>query len=345
MLLPFFFASNRTVYARYMPYLTLQMSRLPDEIRKIFNDGQFVAKLTNDKFNSVWIDYVLEVTENKALKSSGGVIGLTHQDNALGRWFLARPVTAKYSMTFNRDIAGKPQKDSSKLKQHSDTVASKAKYNENVSKMVLLFDDVFIDPFKISDAQPGLVNFATGVTASSETEHSLLNALDTGFIKERFVIPEGNSAPSKSFYEPLPKCNIKTMKSSKQTVKCKSKEIAINGEEMYLRLLAINAYKQVPLKQVPCENATIPLSLFTDDGEMISPTKSIFMHKLEEKVSQEITTSVKNVDCILFDGMAVIQMLQPETSKKTYRDMANMSWKYIMSTSKGIQKVNVVFDR
>ena len=37
-------------------------------------------------------------------------------------------------------------------------------------------------------------------------------------------------------------------------------------------------------------------------------------------------------------------MLQPDTSKKTYRDMANMFMKYIMSQSKGIQKVNVVFD-
>ena len=61
------FASNRT----------LQMSRLPGEVQQIFNGGQFVAKLTNSKSNSVWIDYVLEVTENKALKSSGGIIGLT----------------------------------------------------------------------------------------------------------------------------------------------------------------------------------------------------------------------------------------------------------------------------
>ena len=41
------------------------------------------------------------------------------------------------------------------------------------------------------------------------------------------------------------------------------------------------------------ENVTVPLSLFTDDGEMISPMKSDSMHTLEEKVSQEITTSVK----------------------------------------------------
>ena len=98
---------------------------------------------------------------------------------------------------------------------HSDSVASKAKYNDNVSKMVQLFEDVFIDSFKISDAPTGLVNFATGVIASSETEQSLLNALDTGhehvsrFINERFVIPEGQTTPDKAYNESLPKCNIK----------------------------------------------------------------------------------------------------------------------------------------
>ena len=74
------------------------------------------------------------------------------------------------------DISGKPQKTLSKLKHHSDTVASKAKYNENVSKTLQLCFDVFIDPFKFADAPPGLVNFAT---ASSETKHSPLEELDT----------------------------------------------------------------------------------------------------------------------------------------------------------------------
>ena len=69
------------------------------------------------------------------------------------------------------------------------------------------------------------------------------------------------------------------------------------------------------------------------------------MQKLEEKVMRDITTSIENVDCILFDGIAVIQNLQPKTSKQTYRDMTNMFWKYIVSNSKGIQKVTVVFDR
>ena len=44
-----------------------------------------MAKLTDGTFNAVWLDYILEVTENKSLKSSGGIIGLTHNENALTR--------------------------------------------------------------------------------------------------------------------------------------------------------------------------------------------------------------------------------------------------------------------
>ena len=86
-----------------MLYLTLHMNRLSGEIQKIFNVRQFYGQ--THKFDSVCIDNVLEVTENKALKSSGSIIGLTNQDSA----FLAWLVTAN-SMTFIKDITCNPQK-------------------------------------------------------------------------------------------------------------------------------------------------------------------------------------------------------------------------------------------
>ena len=98
---PLMFASNRSTYARYMSYLVLQMQYIPEEVADGFKEVFFAAKLSEGKFNSVWIDYVLE---NKALKGLGGIIGLTLRGNALARWFLARPVTAKYSMTFHKDV-------------------------------------------------------------------------------------------------------------------------------------------------------------------------------------------------------------------------------------------------
>ncbi len=76
-LLPFLFISNRTMYAKYMSVLQLHMEILPKSIVDAFNEGLFEAKLADGNFNSVWADYALEVTENKALKGKGGIIGLT----------------------------------------------------------------------------------------------------------------------------------------------------------------------------------------------------------------------------------------------------------------------------
>ena len=350
-LLPFFFASNRTIYARYMPYLFLKMNRLPTEAQESFNHGHFVAKLTPGTFNSVWMDYVLEATENKALKSSGGIIGLTNQDNALTRWFLSRPVTAKYSVYFRENLT---QQEVSN-RHHTDRESYKKCYNEDVQKMVGMFDETFVDPFSTNSPPTRLINFATGIHVSEEVENSLLHChkksrvLLEQFVEERFVTHSGKDEPVKSFYDPVTRNKVKTMSNPKTTVRCKAKDIPMNGEEMYLRLLAINAYKKVPLERVLAfENATVPLSLFCDDGKMVSTKKSDFLDKLESLIEPEtVLRTVKDVDSIVFDGMAIIQMLPVPTSaaKPTYDDMASLFWKHVLCVSEGIPAVHVVFDR
>ena len=51
-----------------MPVLLLQKQRPPTEVLQPFRDGHFVAKLPKGKFNSIWMDYTTEATENKALE-------------------------------------------------------------------------------------------------------------------------------------------------------------------------------------------------------------------------------------------------------------------------------------
>ena len=65
-------------------------------------------------------------------------------------------------------------------------------------------------------------------------------------LTKRFVARSGQDEPVKSFYNPVTRNKVKTMSNAKPTVRWKTKAIPINGEEMYLRLLAINAYKRVP---------------------------------------------------------------------------------------------------
>ena len=57
--------------------------------------------------------------------------------------------------------------------------------------------------------------------------------------------------------------------------------------------------------------------------------------------------TIIDVDSIVFDGMAIIQMLPLPTSaaSPTYDDMASLFWKHVLCVSEGIPAVHVVFDR
>ena len=121
------------------------MKRLSKEVATVFNEGMFVAKFSEGCFNGVWADYALEVTEHKALRGLGGIVLRTLRGNALARYILAKPVTAKYSITFKKEVC--EQKKSTSDKHHSDNKASTRKWNSSIEKMDTMFEAGYLDPF------------------------------------------------------------------------------------------------------------------------------------------------------------------------------------------------------
>jgi hypothetical protein len=92
------------------------------------------------------------------------------------------------------------------------------------------------------------------------------NALSKGanmasaFISDRFITPQGADVPKKSLYDAIPRSGIKTMSDMRRKVRVCYKDVTIDGEVMYLRLLAVKFHKMVPLKQVlTFENAPVPI--------------------------------------------------------------------------------------
>ena len=75
-------------------------------------------------------------------------------------------------------------------------------------------------------------------------------------MKGRFIKVERQEKPQKSFYEPLPKANVKSMADMQKTVIVKAKSVVMNGEVMYLCLFAVKSLKMVQLERVlSSENA------------------------------------------------------------------------------------------
>jgi hypothetical protein len=179
------------------------MNRLPKDVEG-FKEGLYTAKLSKGNFNNVWLDYTLEVTQNKARKGTGGIIGLTLRENALARWFLARPLTSRYSMTFHNSLHDKTDNDN--IKHHTDTKSKREQYNKTVLEMTNLFTSRYIDPFDLTNAPKKLVNFATGVFANKDVEDSMSQCLEKGyemlesFVSERLIAKCDGSDPPKKFF-------------------------------------------------------------------------------------------------------------------------------------------------
>ncbi|KAH3834577.1 hypothetical protein DPMN_107907 [Dreissena polymorpha] len=133
--------------------------------------------------------------------------------------------------------------------------------------MLSLYEnEIFIDPFYLFSPPEKLVNMATGVEPTQDVASSLLNCHEIGkvlletFVIERFISQEEST--KKQFFDPLPRSEVRTMASSKQEVRTRSKSIYMNEGEMYERLLAVNSYNKMPLQRVlSFENAPVPLSL------------------------------------------------------------------------------------
>ena len=173
------------------------------------------------------------------------------------------------------------------------------------------------------------------------------------FITDRLIVPEDADFPKKSLYDAIPRSGVKTMTDIRRKLKVHHKDVTIDGEVMYLRLLAVNARKKVPLKCVlSFENAPVPLSLFTEDGCMTACAKSDFMHKLEELIPGDKVTAIPSCDAVVFDGHASIQMLGAPTSlgKISFKDMAGRFISHILHSSTTtsathVKQVHVVFDK
>ena len=116
---------------------------------------------------------------------------------------------------------------------------------------------------------------------------------------------------------------------------------------MYLRLLAINASKKVPLLRVlSFENSPVPLSMFKEDGTMITSKKSEFMHRLEKLVPNKLTIS-DIVYSTVYDGPAVIQLLKTPRNQMSvsFSEMASHFMRYIFAAnhSREASQIHIVF--
>ena len=152
----------------------------------------------------------------------------------------SKAVTVKYPLTFHDNVFSCLKKKHKKGVSiyHLNTRAIWKRFENVVKRKTHIFEGIFIDPFDNDNPSDHPLNFASGEVTTSAIKESLRKALDKGsqvsisFTEKHLISPE-NNMPLKSYYDSLPKSDIKVMTEMQKTVCIQFIRVTISGELMY----------------------------------------------------------------------------------------------------------------
>ena len=250
-LIKYFFAHDHQNYARLLPiYIaTMQETQKKDPyIWEEFMQGNFCVTKGAVGFTSIAPDHGIE-HENRKLKVTGGIVGITQNEKALDRYFLIASEVAKLVDEFeqqygmNSDVC---------IKQHHEVTGGKLAWvTKNAAKLKQVIVD-HGDPF-LSD-ETDLYNILTKEVIDEKISKEILERDKIGqnmfkeFVKER--VTDGKV----SIWSPMKRRNIGTFKSANAVsdMKAGDKLIKIKEERGLLQRFIVVARSRPDLVLKEC---------------------------------------------------------------------------------------------
>ena len=189
MFTKYFFAHDRTDYARMIPCYLAEMQMLPGSDPDIFEEflkGDWVVnKNPQVPFCALGADHALEQV-NRSMKVSGGLVGITLNPHALTKFFLIAPELACLSEDAKEMSGTTPAKEGNHHNTLSASVISREE--KNLEKLVTTLGN-FTNPF--IEQSNDLFNLVTKVVTPSKVKEDLLEQCEIGqnlfekFVKDR----------------------------------------------------------------------------------------------------------------------------------------------------------------
>jgi len=217
-MLPYIMRYDHLNYSRWGPVYLAEMNQLPEPVLSEFQNGNFVVKRSDQKFNQVDPDQAMEWV-NGTGKKGGGIIGITKTTSALSRWTLSYNLRSHiadetYAMYNHHPGSTRVHNEATKSRQKRD----------NDDEMALLTAFQGFGVFA-SVSPDSLQNLVTKDLATEEIQNSLLCAKELGqeqvntFVADRMIVPEEGNKPDVTIHASLHRNNAKTFASLYDVVK------------------------------------------------------------------------------------------------------------------------------
>lgn len=329
-MLPYFHASGHLPYAKSAHIYAQEMTKLSDKLSEreydlFTNKGYFTVKRTSRYWSGTWTDMCIEQCLMRPMKSVGG---LTHgrgvTESTISKWILETPYFIKINEA---------------LEEFLDISIIYSEQHVQLRKTRRIRDNTDIDTFTKWFRQHNPFNKESGELVS----------LSSGFISDESVNCDiayeiGCAAMKKMAGKPFGtltlkrKDMVKTQLAHTQ-IKVRSKEIAVNSQQLFNRILCVCDSQQKLRTYLEYELSSRPPSLF-DDVSLRKGTKSSAIKIFEYAVIEEEAIDRTNVSVIIDGGFLIHYVSWPKDCN--YGCIIQCYSKYVLQNFG--RNVTVVFD-
>ena len=214
------------------------------------------------------------------------------------------------------------------------------KDEEAVQSLVELMENNWTDPF---GPPSEVVCLSTGATASPEISKDLLTAQEKGNNAYLEFQEKRLDKQETSFFDPLPKMNLKTFDNKeKATRKAPKKEVILKSDhKLFGHMLLVASSREVNMKDVLQHPlGPLPWALANDDGSLKKTNKSVLARNLEGR-SSPAETIPKPTACV-FDGMNILHKMRGDNM--TFGELSDHLFAFVLRTSEGCTRIDMIFD-
>ena len=297
--------------------------------------GNFAAHLSESNyFNRSETDKVIEITLNKDTKTPGRTTGFSNNIEAVKRWEINASYRVALCNCFHKHLY-RPKES-----KHADVNLSRIKKDENdVNAVISTLTGMFIHPF----SENPLMSISTGILATEDVSHDLLNAKSLGKdAMNKFISERLRQDSTVSVFDPMKKMKLKTFPylNKLKPLKIKDRTVMLQSTKDVFSKVAIIAQKRdIELKELfRFPMGPLPLSLAEHDVTLKKTAKSSIIHKLEW--STESIVKITEDYSFVIDGMACVR--QVKGSKLAYEEFATSLLKFIIGLASSAKQVDVV---
>ena len=321
-LAPWFFALDRTNYARLLPVHIRDMESLDTKLPNLaaqFRKGHYVVNKTNRSCSALPIDHAHE-QNNKIVKGGGGAIGLTESPSQLMRRMVSGPEISRIinELEASQELL-KSTSDDRKHRHHEETRGVQSTFQSEVQSLSNVISEMgnpFLDQsgdLPILDTRDIMdATVVKSVRTVEELGQKQFQEFCTTRLDERKI----------SLFDVIKRNKIQLFSSPpapKEATKDKMKIASLKSNcSLFSRLYISCQVREGDLDSFfTHENQSYPPSL-SQYGTLRSGNKSDLLFCLERLCPAE--AEKPSVDVLLLDGAAIVNMLKLTGACKTFAE-------------------------